>query len=228
MLLSHPTTEILVPVPDEETAAAAVLSGLEDDEDDALTARVQHVQEVLTGFRLGHETLALVGEPRADYAPGVPLLHRYAAKAAELRVGVSTVRRWAAAFKRSGPAGLITERPVKNALDRADPRWVDMARSVLKEHEKSSRPVRNLILAEIEERLAEKYGRGAVQLPARTTGYELLRQLSKGTNAFEGSTKGNGRSRTARRAPMASCARPVLVSMWCWTPTASTCSRWSR
>ncbi|MFG3207300.1 Mu transposase C-terminal domain-containing protein [Streptomyces sp. NPDC048192] len=190
VLLSHPTTQILVEAPEEETAAAAVLGGLEADEDDALTAKYRHVQEVLTGYRLGHAELALEGEPRPDYAPGVPMMHRHAAKAAELGVCESTVRNWVRQVKRSGPAGLVSERPVRNVLDRADPRWVDAARAVLKEHVKSSRPVRNLILLEIEERLAEAHGRGAVPIPARTTGYELLRELSKGTNAFEGSTKG--------------------------------------
>ncbi|RZB19596.1 integrase [Streptomyces sp. F001] len=190
MLLSHPSTRILTEVPEEEPAAAARLGGLSDEEDDELTVRVRHVQEVLTGYRLGSSELALEGEPRPDYAPGTPMLHRYAAKAAELGVGESTVRRWVAAVRKAGPAGLVSERPVRNVLDRADPRWVEMARSVLAGHVTSSRPVRKLVLLEIEERLAREHGRGAVPIPAKTTGYELLRELEKGTNAFEGSTKG--------------------------------------
>ncbi len=191
VLLAHPTTEILVPVPqEEEPTAAAVLSSLDDDGDDELTRRFRHVQEVLTGHQLGCEELALPGEPRSDYAPGTPRMHRYGAKAAELGVDPATVRRWVARVKKSGPAGLIHERPKTNVLDRADPRWLEMTRTVLKRHEKASRPVRNLILMEIEERLVKEYGKDAVPIPARTTGYELLRALSKGTNAFEGSTKG--------------------------------------
>ncbi|MCX4648044.1 DEAD/DEAH box helicase family protein [Streptomyces sp. NBC_01446] len=190
ILLSHPTTQNLVEAPEEETAAATVLDGLEEDEDDALTVKFRHVQEVLTGYQLGHPELALEGEPRPDFTSGSPMLHRYAAKALELGVGASTVRRWAAAVKRNGPAGLVSERPVRNVRDRVDPRWVDAARAVLAGHVKSSRPVRNLILLEIEERLAEVHGRGTVPLPARTTGYELLQELSRGTNAFEGSTRG--------------------------------------
>ncbi|MEU2874170.1 Mu transposase C-terminal domain-containing protein [Streptomyces olivoreticuli] len=95
-----------------------------------------------------------------------------------------------AAVKEAGPAGLVARRSARHVLDRVDSRWVDMARSVLKRHEKASRPVRNLVLTEIEERLAREYGAEVVPLPARTTGYEVLRHLSKGTNAFEGSTKG--------------------------------------
>ncbi|MEU1824075.1 integrase [Streptomyces abikoensis] len=190
VLLSHPTTEILAPAPEAGTAAAAVLSGLADEEDDELTVKVRHLQEVLTGYRLGDAALALEGEPREDFAPGVPMLHRYAVKAAELGVGASTIRRWAAALKKSGPAGLVPDRPVRSVVERVDPRWVDMAEEVLKAHVKASRPVRGLILTEIEERLVKEYGKGTVSLPASTMGYELLRQLSKGTNAFEGSTKG--------------------------------------
>ncbi|MFF2820496.1 hypothetical protein ACFVT9_33845 [Kitasatospora cineracea] len=73
-LLAHPTTQVLVDTPEEETAAAAVLGSLEDSEDDALTARFRHIQEVCTGYKLGSAELALEGEPRPDYAPGVPLM----------------------------------------------------------------------------------------------------------------------------------------------------------
>jgi len=60
----------------------------------------------------------------------------------------------------------------------------------LAKYTKASRPVRNLVLLEIEEHLAESYGPGVVTVPARTMGYELLAELNKGTNAFTGSTKG--------------------------------------
>ncbi|MYU06060.1 DDE-type integrase/transposase/recombinase [Streptomyces sp. SID8366] len=203
-LLAHPSTEILVAAPAEEAAPAAVLCGLTDDEDDELTQKVRHVQEVLTGYRLGDAVLALDGEPREDYAPGTPMLHRYAAKAAELKVGESTIRRWITAFRTAGPAGLVHDRPARSVVERADARWVEMARSVLDKRVKSSRPVRNLILAEIAERLVKEYGKGTVPLPGRTTGYELLKQLAKGTNAFEGSTKGK---RSIANAPQGTYGR---------------------
>ncbi|WP_432161043.1 Mu transposase C-terminal domain-containing protein [Streptomyces sp. NRRL F-5630] len=205
VLLAHPSTEILVPAPAEEAApAAALLGGLTDDEDDELTQKVRHVQEVLTGYRLGDAVLALDGEPREDYAPGTPMLHRYAAKAAELGVGESTIRRWITAFRTAGPTGLVRDRPARSVVERVDARWVEMARTVLDKRVKSSRPVRNLILVEIAERLVKEYGKGTVPLPGRTTGYELLKQLSKGTNAFEGSTKGK---RSIANAPQGTYGR---------------------
>ncbi|MFD8115692.1 helix-turn-helix domain-containing protein [Streptomyces microflavus] len=189
ILLGDPSMEILAQTPAETTSSAALLSGLAGEEEDELTVKVQHVQEVLTGYRLGDAALALSGEPRADFLPGVPLMHRYAVKAAELGIGVTTVRRWTAAFRKEGPAGLVPDRAVRSVVERADHRWVEMAEEVLKGHVKASRPVRGLILTEIEERLAAQHGAGTVPLPGRTMGYELLRHLSKGTNAFEGSTK---------------------------------------
>lgn len=48
VLLAHPTTEILVPVPQEELAAAAVMGGLDDAEDSELIRRFRHVQEIPT------------------------------------------------------------------------------------------------------------------------------------------------------------------------------------
>ncbi|MFE2687436.1 integrase [Streptomyces mirabilis] len=204
VLLADPSTEILVVAPQQEPATAAILSGLDDGDDDELTRKFRHVQEVRTGYQLGSEELALAGEPRPDYAPGVPWMHRYAAKAAELGVSETTIRNWVRQVKRSGPAGLVHERRATSVLDRADHRWLDMARLVLKGHEKSSRPVRNLVLVEIEERLVKEYGKGTIPIPARTTGYELLRALAKGTNAFEGSTKGK---RSIADAPKGSYGR---------------------
>ncbi|MCX5205195.1 integrase [Streptomyces sp. NBC_00237] len=190
VLLTHPTTEILTPAPQGELADAAALSGLSDKDDGELTLQFRHVQEVRTGYQLGSEELALPGEPRPDYAPGTPKMHRYAAKAAELGVSETTIRNWVRQVNSSGPAGLVRDRLQKSVLDKVDPRWLEKTRSVLKGHEKSSRPVRSLILIEVEERLVKEYGEGTVPLPARTTGYEALRVLTKGTNAFEGSTKG--------------------------------------
>jgi len=188
-LLSHPSTRILTNAPEPQPAVAATLGALDADEDEDLTARYQHVQEVRTGYQHGCAELALDGEPRPQYAPGLPMMARYQAKAAELGIGVSTVRRWVT-LAQDGPAGLVAEHPARAVLDRADPRWLDTARQVIARHVPRSRPVRRLILAEIEQQLAERHGPGAVPVPSQSTGYELLRELDKGTSAFSGSTKG--------------------------------------
>ena len=86
-LLSHPSTRLLAGAPEPQRAVATLLGGLDEDEDDELTARWRHVQEVRTGYQHGCAELALEGEPRPQYAPGVPMMARYQAKAAELGIG---------------------------------------------------------------------------------------------------------------------------------------------
>jgi transposase InsO family protein len=191
-LLAHPTTRLADADADIAAAVGVVLDDLDEVGRAEVEVRVGHVREVLTGYRRGDAELALPGEPRPQYGRGTALMARYGAKAAELGVAVSTVRRWVAAFRVFGPAGLVPDSmgPKTGRWGRTDPRWVDMCRTVLAGHVNASRPTRAIILAEITGRLAERYGDGVVASPSKTVGYELLRELSRGTNAFEGSTKG--------------------------------------
>jgi transposase-like protein len=153
-----------------------------------LRERVAHVQEVRTGFRRGCAELAADREPRPEYSPGAPLLARYAAKAAEIGVGVSTLRRWVKDFEQRGPAGLADDRwrRRQQPLAGADPRWLEMARRVLAEHTEASKPTRDLILAEVAARLDAEHGDGTVPVPKPTRARALLREITKGTSAFGG------------------------------------------
>lgn len=105
-LLADPSTQLGDAPLDPAEGTGADLAGLEEAEMAELRKRIAHVQEVRTGFRRGCAELAADGEPRPAYAPGVPMLARYAAKASEIGVGVSTLRRWVKDFGESGPAGL--------------------------------------------------------------------------------------------------------------------------
>jgi len=191
-LLSHPTTSLAGSDIPAEPAASITLATLGRDQDSELSDLARHIQEVLTGYRNGSAELALPGEPRAAYIPELPRMARYAAKASELGVGVSTLRRWVARFTEEGPAGLLPPDTGRGdgPFGRVDPRWVDMARTVLAGHVNASRPTRAIVLAEIEQRLIEQHGSDVVVLPARSTAYGLLRELGRGTNAFTGSAKG--------------------------------------
>ena len=192
-LVSHPGMRMLGGEDDggPVVPAAVVLAETDEKTRAGLTARIGDVQEMLTGFRHGSVELALPGEPRPAFVPGTALMDRYRAKAAELGVGVSTVRRWAAAFTREGPAGLVpVRREWPGPLGCTDARWVEMCQVVLAEHVTASRPTRAIILAEVGARLAEQYGPQVVPEPSKSTAYELLWELSRGTNAFTGSTKG--------------------------------------
>jgi transposase InsO family protein len=146
------------------------------------------VREACTGYRSGSAELALPGEPRPEYGPGTGKLQRYQAKAAELRLGVRTIRRWAAALERYGPAGLLDDRHLRRQAPGgvADPRWLQMARTVLAEHTDSSTPTQDLVLARITARLDAEHGTGTVPQPGQTRARALLREISKGTSAFGG------------------------------------------
>ena len=116
------------------------------------------------------------------------MLARYAAKAAEIGVGVSTLRRWVKDFAEHGPAGLADDRRRRRRqpLAGADPRWLDTARQVLAGRTDASRPTRNLVLAEIAARLDAEHGAGAVPVPSPTRARILLREITRGTSAFGG------------------------------------------
>jgi transposase InsO family protein len=164
------------------------LSNVEGAELESVRVRVGHVLEVRTGYKRGNKILALPGEPRDHYAPGVRRLARYAAKAAELGVGISTIRRWVAAYEDKGPEALADRRAQRpqDPLGGADPQWLDMARTVLKEHTGASRPSQDMVLLRIRVRLDAEHGPGVVADPNPTRARELLRELSRGTHAFGG------------------------------------------
>ena len=187
-LLADPGTRLEGAPADPVEGAGADLAGLGEAALAELRERVAHVQEVRTGFRRGCRELAVQGEPRPEYAPGVPVLARYAGKAAEIGVGVSTLRRWVKDFGEHGPAGLADDRWRRRRLPLAgaDPRWLEMARRVLGEHIQASKPTQDLILAEVAARLDAEHGQGAVPVPKPTRARILLREISRGTSAFGG------------------------------------------
>lgn len=176
------------PVP----ALAPLLDALTEQERHEVVLRARHVREMLTGYTCGSAQDAAQGEPRPAYHPSLPLTARCAAKAAELGVNERTVRRWATAVRERGIAGLVDRRGVRVAdpVAGVDERWLAMARLVLDEHVEASRPTRNLVLARISARLAAQYGEGVVAQPGRRRARAVLAEVTRGTNAFVGSTKG--------------------------------------
>jgi hypothetical protein len=192
-LLAHPTTRIADAAAEPMLAVGAVFADLDEAGQAEVAARAGHVREVLTGYQRGSVELALPGEPKPVYGPGTAMMGRYAAKAAETGVSVSTLRRWVHAFQAWGPAGLVRERTGPkhtSGWGRTDGRWIDMCRTVVAGHVHASRPTRALILATVEARLVEEYGEGTVPVPSKTVAYQLLQELFRGSNAFTGSTKG--------------------------------------
>ncbi len=191
VLLGDPSTQLLLPQPPAEESIGALLSSLTAIEAAELRDRLGHVQEMLTGFRSGAADTALPGEPRADYHPSRRLTERYDAKAQELGLGVATVRRWAGRFRKDGPVGLVDRRAQRctDPLGQIDQRWLDACAAVLDEHTEASRPPRQLLLERVDARIALGDGQ-AVPRPSARGARRALAELSRGTNAFVGSTKG--------------------------------------
>ncbi|QKT13752.1 Mu transposase C-terminal domain-containing protein [Rhodococcus sp. W8901] len=154
--------------------------------------KVGHVREVLTSYRSGFCEDPEPGEPRPMYSPGVALSARCESKAGELGVSVRTVRRWVEAYRREGPTGLIDRRgtALRPVLDTLDQRWIDMCRVVCDELRYEATHTKKYVLFEVESRLCAEYGTGVVDLPARTTAYDALNEITRGTNMFHGSAKG--------------------------------------
>nr|WP_202466956.1 Mu transposase C-terminal domain-containing protein [Streptomyces sp. SID4951] len=177
---------------DEGDLVSVVLTRLTKEERKDVLERAEHVRETLTGYRSGSEELAKPGEPRPEYAPGLSLGKRYAAKASELGVTVRSVERWARAFIESGEAGLVPKRAqAEGGLSHADPRWVEAAEEVLGEYEEESRPSIKLVLERVEARLEERFGPKVVPLPKRTAGYRWMHELDRRHPTFRLSTKRN-------------------------------------
>ena len=189
--------------------------------------RAGHVREVLTGYRSASAGDALAGEPRAAYQPGTGLMDRYRAKAQELSVAVTTVRRWVRSFELDGEAGLIDGRHQRagDRLRGIDARWLDELRAVLDEHVAVSRPTQMLLLDRVDARAAERHGEQVV--PKRWKAKQAVSELVRGTNALAGSTKGK---RSIANRPGAPYGRLVATrpgEYLLWTRPRLTCSRWT-
>ena len=172
-------------------AVGPVLDDLDAAQRAAWQVRLGHVRELLTGFASGMPEAAVEEEPRPEYDPGLSLKRRYAAKAAELGVTVRTLERWVAELRQAGPAGLVDGRGLRRGEDPlagVDPRWLAMARTVLAEHVDASRPTRTLVLQRVAERARAEHGEDVV-VPGRRRAERVLAELTRGTNAFTGSTK---------------------------------------
>jgi transposase InsO family protein len=185
-------------IPDADGPAAAdpyetagtVLGRLAPAQRARVAERAAHIEEVITGYRSGSPEIAGPGEPRPEYDPALPSTRRYAAKAAELRIGRRTLERWVSQYREMGQAGLAgAEIQGSGPLGEADPRWVETALEVMADHKDESKPSKAIIADRTAGRLEARYGPGVVRLPGRTSVYRYLDELENRVPTFGGSSK---------------------------------------
>jgi transposase InsO family protein len=164
-----------------------------------LRQREAHVLEVLTGYQRGSAELAQLGEPRPAFASDIPLTSRYEAKAAELGLSPRTVRRMVAAYSDEGLAGLVSGHTHRRTspTGRVDARWIDAARAVLAEHVDASQPTRQLVIDRANARATAEHG-DDIKLPSVRTARRVLDEITKGQQAFSGTSSKQKRSIAGR------------------------------
>ncbi len=144
---------------DPGEVAAVTLSAVSAAARKQALERAAHVREVLTGYRSGCQETALPYEPRTAYRSELPVMERYAAKAAELGVQSRTVERWVAQYQaHGGEAGLISQRAVQPGMGgRQDPRWQQTALEVMSEYTDLSKPNEDLVIRRTRARLDARF-----------------------------------------------------------------------
>ena len=149
----------------------------------------RHIIEVLTGLPPESAPGAV---PRPDYDPArCSVRQREIAKVAELsaaghRVGLSTLQRQRREYETAGLWGLVDRRFTRPAAPggRVDPRVVEAVRQAVSEETSKSTGTRGRLRRRAGQILAEAHGPDAPALPAKTTFYRLVGQVSQGKHTF--------------------------------------------
>lgn len=175
--------------PDPPAALDEILSNLTMDQKKKLEERLEHVQEVRTGYRSGNPDASLPGEPRKGYEPARTPVERRHQKAEELRVSERTVKRWVDAYENYGPAGLVGRHNCRVSDKGIDQRWVDEASRLLEETVKDSSTTTLLKIERTNKRVDAKYGTGVVKYPSQATAYRVINDLENGQYGRHVSTK---------------------------------------
>jgi len=189
---------LLVDQPAATPAIGPFLETLSDEERRQLEQRRADVLEVLTGYRSGRPDQSSSDEPKVQYSRARSKRERIQAKVAEIngrgvRVSVRTFRRWVENYPRLKDVALLDRRQLRmsDPLAGIDDRWTTMVRTVLAAEVRSSRRSVVVILDEVERRLKEAApDLGVVPIPKMRKARRALAAIAKGTNAYNGSTKG--------------------------------------
>lgn len=177
--------------PDDREPLTIVWDEMSDAEREKVQVRADHVREVLTGFKSGSPGVPAPGEPRPEYAAGTSMSSRVAAKAAELGRGRRTIWAWIERYRDGDELALARQKPspASPSARGIDPRWMDLARTLILEQVKEPKVPRNVMMQRIEARADVVYGPGVVRIPSASARYRAFKELDRGRSTFSGSTK---------------------------------------
>ena len=164
-----------------------------------LRQREEHILETLTGFRRGSAELRLAwGTPTGVCTePAVEAAVR--SQGGRTPRSTRTLRRLAADYTAEGLSGLISGHAHRRTspTGRVDARWIDMARQVLAEHVDASQPTVQLVIDRTNARVLAAHG-DEVKIPGKSTAHRVLKEITKGQQAFSGTSAKQKRSIAGR------------------------------
>jgi transposase InsO family protein len=172
---------------DHRPEEPAFINDLPEAERQAAVSLERHLLEAVTGFRLGHESLALKGEPREDYDPELnSVRQRMSRKAKELGVSWRTLWRHKENYEKRGLIGLIDERKITatKAFPKVDDRVKLALQRVLDELTDESNVTKENVARRVRRQLALTYPGVEVPLPSRNTFSKLIDRLAAGRGLF--------------------------------------------
>jgi len=168
------------------------LAGLPEAERKRVELLEADLLEVLTGYRRGHEALALPGEPRETFDPSITTLtQRVEHKAKELELAAFSVWRYIEQYREEGLFGLVDGRKtgLKGDFPKVDARAKRAAQVVLDGLTDESRLSKTHVTRLVQRKVQELFPGEAVKIPSRKTLNALLDRLDGGRGTF-GHAKG--------------------------------------
>jgi Mu transposase, C-terminal len=184
-LLTAPGFEALDAVAPRRVPQDGRLSSLEAAEQERVRWLEGHIIELETGRHPERP-------PRATYDPALhDIEEREQAKLAEFEAAGRPMtrrhlQRLRRAYRDEGLIGLADRRKLRTITPggETDPRVVTVIEKLLAEPRGRSTVARSVMFAEIQRRLDDEYGQGAVSLPSRRTLYRLLSDMDRGRRNF--------------------------------------------
>jgi putative transposase len=199
----------LLEVPAWPTSTPRQLDSLEPRELADVQFWANHIEEMTSGVRPGHDS------PRPQYDPAVTSLNeRTNAKISELReqgqpACRSALLRKKTLYQTGGAAALIDRRTSKNVgkLDQADERVVDAIAEVAATYSNKSTVTESYLHTRVEKYLILQYGQDAPPLPSRASLYRYFKALTKGRHTTGKATTRRSAANTPKNRPYGTIRR---------------------